>query len=114
MKQYLFILLGITLIGCASNPGGYKVEKEAENKLMSMSEEEVAMSLGAPTEKVKLSNGAMAWTYRDEAKGLTGGQCTISLMLKNGKVLKASVTANDRSWVSFPLGSCVNLLGNFK
>jgi len=114
MKPYINILLSLTMIGCASNPGGYKSEESVERKLMSLTEQEVVLNLGAPSKQVTTSSGAVAWTYRDEANGLTGGKCTISLVIKKGKVLSASVTAKDRSWVSFPLGSCENILGNFK
>lgn len=114
MKHIILITILLNLISCASNPGNYKSEEEAENKLLSLTEEQVAMNLGAPTEKVTLSSGAQTWTYRDDVSGITGGECTVSVIIKEGKVIQASVTADDRSWVSYPLGSCKNIFGNFK
>ena len=114
MKKYIILLLSFNFISCASNPGGYKTEESVENKLSSMTEEQIAMTLGAPTERVALSNGAETWTYRGEVSGITGGECTVSVTIKNSKVIQSSVTAKDRSWASFPLGSCTNLLGNLK
>ena len=112
MKKYITLLLSTSILSCASNPGGFKTEESVERKLMSLSEEQVAINLGAPTERVKLSSGAETWTYRGEVSGITGGECTVSVIIKNTKVIQASVTAKDRSWASFPLGSCTNLLGN--
>ena len=102
----------IILIGCASNPGGYKSEGAVEHRLTGMSEAQIATKLGAPTQRVRLSSGGESWTYRDTAGCLKGGDCTVGLVIKNGIVQSASVTARDRSFLSFPLGSCQNLLCN--
>ena len=112
MKTKLTLLIIAFIAGCATNPGGFTTEESVEQKLMSLNEDQIAMSLGAPTERVKLSNGAEAWTYRGEVSGVTGGECTVSVIIKNTKVIQSSVTAKDRSWASFPLGSCTNILGN--
>ena len=108
----LFILLAIILSSCASNKGGYTKPSDVESRLNQLTEAEAAMRLGAPTEKVDLSDGGAVWTYRDKSSGLTGGECTVSLVIKEGHVASSSVTARDRSWVSYPLGSCVNILSN--
>ena len=114
MKKYIILLLAVTSLSCATNPGGFKTEESIEQKLKSMNEEQIAMTLGAPTERVSLSNGAETWTYRGETSGITGGECTVSVTIKNTKVTQSSLTAKDRSWASFPLGSCTNILGNLK
>jgi hypothetical protein len=108
----LLIIFSLILAGCATNQGGYTKPDQVVNRLKQLSESEVAMMLGAPTEKVELSDGSQTWTYRDDSEGLTGGECTISLVIKAAKVTNAMVTARDRSWVSYPLGSCQNILAN--
>jgi hypothetical protein len=110
--KILFVLLTVLLSACASNRGGYTKSSDVESRLNQLTEAEVAMKLGAPTDKVSLSDGGSVWTYRDKSAGLTGGECTVSLVIKNGHVVSSTVTARDRSWVSYPLGSCVNILSN--
>jgi hypothetical protein len=51
-----------------------------------------------------------SWRYESEVGGLTGGECTLSLVLEGGKVVKAKLSANDLSWISFPLGSCTKII----
>ncbi len=97
---------------CATNKGGYTDTSDVERRLRGMTEAEVVAKMGAPTESVKLSDGSFSWSYRDEIGGLTGGECTINLVLKDAVVTAATVYARDRSFVSFPLGSCKNLIGN--
>ena len=108
------IMSALMLAGCATNQGGYTKPDQVVNRLKQLSEPEVAMMLGAPTEKVELSDGSQTWTYRDDSEGLTGGECTISLVIKAAKVTNAMVTARDKSWVSYPLGSCQNILAHLK
>ncbi len=118
----IIIIISILLIfpyfvflqSCATNPGRYKTEESAEARLMQLTEAEIAIKLGAPTERVITSDGGEVWTYRDKAESLTGGECTVSVVIKNGRVITASVTAKDRSWLSYPLGSCKNIPGNFE
>lgn len=110
--RILIVMFVLLLAACASNRGGYTEAKSVENRLNQLSESELAMKLGAPTEKVQLTDGSMVWTYRDKSEGLTGGECTISVVMKNGRVMSSTVTARDRSWVSYPLGSCVNIIAN--
>ena len=116
MKKY-YLLFSITVLGvasCATNPGGYKTEGAVEQRLVGMSEAQIATQLGAPTQRVQLTGGGEAWTYRDKAEGLKGGECTVGVVIKRDRVTSASVTARDRSFLSFPLGSCQNLLGNLR
>ena len=108
----LMIISVLFLGGCATNQGGYTKPDQVVNRLKQLSEAEVAMMLGAPTEKVELSDGSQTWTYRDDSEGPTGGECTISVLIKESKVINAMVTARDKSWVSYPLGSCQNILAN--
>jgi hypothetical protein len=78
---------------------------------MRLSESELSAKLGAPTQSVKLSDGTVTWTYRDNAGGLSGGECTVSVNIKDGRVVRAFVNKTDLSPLSFPLGSCRNILG---
>ena len=110
--KLFIILLAATLSSCATNRGGYTNSSDVVNRLNQLTETEVAMKLGAPTEKADLSDGGSVWTYRDKVKGVTGGECTVSVVIKNGHVISSTITARDRSRVSFPLGSCVNILSN--
>lgn len=112
MRTFLTIFLAGFVVGCATNQGGYTKPEEVASRLKQLSEAEVAMMLGAPTEKVALSDGSQTWTYRDDSEGLTGGECTVSIIIKDSKVIKAMVTARDKSWLSYPLGSCQNILAN--
>ena len=112
MRLLFVFTLIIIVSGCATNQGGYTKSVDVINRLKQMSEAEVAMLLGAPTEDVELSDGSKTWTYRDDAKGITGGECTVSVMLKNSQVVNAMVAARDISWISYPLGSCRNILAN--
>lgn len=112
MRISIIIIFSFVIFGCATNQGGYKNSSEVVQRLKQLSEAEVAMMLGAPTQKIELSDGSQTWTYRDKSDGLTGGECKVSLTIKNERVVNAIVTARDRSWVSYPLGSCQNILAN--
>lgn len=105
-------MLVLFLPACASNKGGYTKANNVENRLNQLSAPEVAIKLGAPSGNVQLTDGSTVWTYRDNPEGLSGGQCTISVVIKNDRVISSTVTASDRSWVAYPLGSCVNLIAN--
>ena len=111
----IWLLLGIFLFtsSCATNPGGYTNEQQISNRLVGMSKEEVVSSLGAPTQTAQ-AGGAESWTYIGYSGGLTGGECRITITLLKDRVANAVVNADDRSWVAAPLGSCKNLLKNFR
>jgi hypothetical protein len=106
------VIFALTLSACASNPGGYKSVDEVQGRLTGMPEGEIAEKLGAPTQSATLSDGSTVWTYRSRAMGVTGGECTVSLTMREGKVVRAFVTKSDLSPLTFPLGSCKNILGN--
>lgn len=110
--RILLVFITIVISSCASNRGGYTKSSDVERRLNQLTEADVATKLGAPTDKAKLDDGGSVWTYRDKSEGLTGGECTVSLVIKQGHVVSSTVTARDRSWVSFPLGSCENILSN--
>lgn len=112
LRTLLVCTIAATVVGCATNAGGYRTEETVSARLMEMSESEVAMRMGAPTDKTVLSDGKVLWSYRDDAEGLTGGECTVSMVIEGGEVVSANVVARDRSFVSFPMGSCQNLIGN--
>lgn len=93
MKSLLLILFFLCVAACSSNRGAYKTEKEIENRLVGMTELNLATRIGSPTERNKLSDGTDVWTYRDDAEGLTGGECTVTLVLQEGVAISASVVA---------------------
>ena len=100
-----------TLNGCiATNDGGYRHSSEVEARLMQMSETEVASLLGAPTSEATLSNGTKVWTYRSEDETITGGMCTVTVVLSNGRATEVTVLSRDRSPISAPLGGCQQVL----
>jgi hypothetical protein len=102
-------IVAITLTGCATNVGGYTNSSAVEERLVGMSELQISQILGAPANEVMLSD-RKAWTFIDELKGLTGGSCRVSVTIKDEKVVSAVVNASDYSFVSYPLGSCRNIL----
>ena len=57
--------------------------------------------LGAP-EKEVMPTGRKAWTYSGRIESITGGDCRISLTIKEEKVGTAIVNASDYSFVSYP------------
>ena len=112
LKSSLLLIAVILMLGCSSNKGGYTSPDEVVYRLKQLTESELAIKLGSPTQRVALSDGSETWTYRDDSEGLTGGECVVTVLVNSSKVTDASISARDRSWVSFPLGSCANILGN--
>jgi hypothetical protein len=110
MKYTLIFLYTVFIVGCASNKGGYKTESAVEQQLMAMSKDEVLIDLGPPHKKVKVDEERESWRYESEVGGLTGGECTLSILFKENKVAQAKLSANDLSWVSFPLASCSKII----
>ena len=110
-RRFSWILAFIALSSCTTSKGGYTKASEVERRLIGMTDTEVVSVLGAPENEVQLSRGR-SWTYRDEVKTLSGGECRISVTLQGGKVVAATVNHNDLSPVSFPLGACQKILRN--
>ena len=110
--KFLVTVSAALFTACATNQAGYTEPDEVTARLNQLDETEVIMMMGAPTEVMELSDGVKAWTYRDDIDGLTGGECAITVVIKDQQVIRANVAARDASWVSFPLGSCKNLLAN--
>ena len=110
MKHIVMLLLVVFVYGCASNKGGYRTESAVEQKLMTMSKDEVLIDLGPPHKKTKIDDERESWRYESEVGGLTGGECTLSILFKGEKVSQAKLSANDLSWVSFPLASCSKII----
>ena len=107
------IFLSLFIIsGCATNAGGYTRTSEVQNRLQGMTKEELAIKLGAPTESIKVSKELEVWTYRTGSVGLTGGQCVISVSLKNNAVVSTKINKTDYSPLAAPLGSCSSIIGN--
>ncbi|MCH8347229.1 MAG: hypothetical protein IH901_01840 [Proteobacteria bacterium] len=113
--RYLFFglifLFPVFLASCASNDAGIKKESQLERYLVGFSQEELVAYLGAPTQDQTLSNGKQVWTYRDDAEGLTGGECTLTLIFNNGITENVTVLSRDWSPLSFPMGGCQNIIG---
>jgi len=110
MKKTIFILLMLSIYGCASNKKGYRTESTVEQRLMTMSKDEVLIDLGPPHKKAKIDDKRESWRYESEVGGLTGGECTLSILLNDEKVSQAKLSANDLSWASFPLASCSKII----
>lgn len=100
------------LHGCATNVGGYTSTNQLEDRLVGMSEEELAMALGAPTQRTTLRDNSEVWSYRTRTEGLRGGQCNVSVTMDEGYVVSSNINKRDRSPVAAPLGSCGALIGN--
>ena len=113
----LAILFALVLSGCAwqvSNKGGYKTEAEVELRIIQMTKDEVLADLGPPKTRVKLSDGSESFRYESEVGGLTGGECTLSILFDGEKPKTVKLNARDISWISFPLGSCALILGTLR
>lgn len=104
------LVAALALSACSTNKGGYKTEEAVEARIMGMTKEEVLIDLGPPDERVDLGNGKESHRYKSAVGGLTGGECTLSIVFQGEKPTRATLSANDRSWVSFPLGSCTKIL----
>ena len=109
MHLIIPVLVALLVGGCASNVGGYTSALSVEKRLIGLSETQVIQMLGAPENEVMLT-GRKAWTHSDRIESITGGDCRISLTIKEEKVETAIVNASDYSFVSYPLGSCRNIL----
>lgn len=108
------LVLSLMIASCATNRGGFKTEDQIVNRLVGMSVTELVQRLGAPTQSVDLGEAGSSLSYRGTTEGLTGGQCAISVMVQGGIVTTANVYAQDRSWVSFPMGSCASIMKNLE
>lgn len=110
MKNTVGLFLVFLLAGCASNKVGYRTEAAVEQKLMTMNKEQVLIDLGPPHKKTVVDSERESWRYESEVGGLAGGECTLSILFKGEKVAQAKLSANDLSWVSFPLASCSKII----
>jgi hypothetical protein len=111
IRKIIFLLFCVFVVsGCTTNKGGYKSEHAVESRLLGMSKDDVLIDLGPPTKKTVIDLKVQSWRYESEVGGLTGGECTLALLLNDGVVTKAKLSANDLSWVSFPLGSCTKII----
>jgi hypothetical protein len=108
----LFLPTLLIFAGCATNAGGYTNTSEVQTRLQGITKEELAITLGAPTESIKVSDKLEVWTYRTGSVSLTGGQCVISVSLKNDAVVATKINKTDYSPLAAPLGSCSSIIGN--
>ena len=109
-KLTLCLISATLILGCSTNKGGYKTEESVERKILSMSKDQILLDLGPPTKKVDFSNGSESYRYESEVGGLTGGECTLTILFDGNRVTQAKLSANDLSWISFPLGSCTKII----
>ena len=112
-KLLLFILT-LSLFSCATNKGGFRTEEDVELQIFRMTMDEILADLGNPDDKVVLSNGNESWRYESEVGGLTGGECTLTILFSGETVKDVKLSANDLSWVSWPLGSCTKIIQTLK
>ena len=110
VKKMVLALLVLFVIGCATNKQGYRTEEAVENQLIGMTKTEVLIDLGPPHKKAEIDENIETWRYQAEVGGLTGGECTLSIVFEENTVSQAKLSANDLSWVSFPLGSCTPII----
>jgi hypothetical protein len=110
VKNLTLAMLMIFITGCATNKQGYRTEEAVENQLIGMTKTEVLIDLGPPHKKAVLDENIESWRYQAEVGGLTGGECTLSIVIEGDTVSQAKLSANDLSWVSFPLGSCTPII----
>ena len=106
MKKQTLAIVMIFVVGCATNKQGYKTEEAVENQLIGMTKTEVLIDLGPPHKKAVIDESIESWRYQAEVGGLSGGECTLSIVFEGDIVSQAKLSANDLSWVSFPLGAC--------
>jgi hypothetical protein len=110
MKLISILVIAVFLFSCASVPSGYTTSEEVEAALQGKSKEFVVTTIGAPNSRIQVEDNIESWTYTSFASGLTGGECKMTVTFVGDSVVKTVLNAADRSWVSYPLGSCRNLL----
>ncbi|NOR51165.1 MAG: hypothetical protein GQ470_00960 [Gammaproteobacteria bacterium] len=110
MRTLTILLALFVLYGCATNKAGYRKESTVEQQSLDMTKEEVLIDLGPPTKKIELSGNRESWRYESEVSGLSGGECTLSILFNGENVKQAILSANDLFWISFPLGSCTKII----
>lgn len=110
MKHLFTLIFSIFLFSCTSVPSGYTTSEEVEAALKGKNKEFVVTTIGAPNSRIQVAENVESWTYNSFASGLTGGECKMTVTFVGDLVKKTVVNAADRSWVSYPLGSCRNLL----
>lgn len=102
----LFALLG----SCATNAGGYRSEAAIVQRLKQMDKGEIALKLGAPTERVPIDQTRETWTYDSALVSVIGGQCKISISFEGDQVKDAVVNSFDYSPLAAPMGSCSQII----
>jgi len=110
LKLISIVVIAVLLFSCASIPSGYTSPEEVEAALKGKSKAFVVTAIGAPNSRVQVEKNIESWTYTSFASGLTGGECKMTVTFVGDSVTKTVLNAADRSWVSYPLGSCRNLL----
>src|SRR5690606_11149216 len=114
MKLISILVIAVFLFACASVPSGYTTSEEVEAALKGKNKEFVVTTIGAPNSRIHVEDNIESWTYTSFASGLTGGECKMTVTFVGDSVAKTVLNAADRSWVSYPLGSCRNLLKDLK
>ena len=109
MKKLVILLVMFTVYGCASNKAGYRQETSVEQQILEMTKEQVLIDLGQPDETVVLNGNRESWRYESEVGGMTGGECTLSILF-NGDLVKQAILSSNDTWLLSPLGSCTRII----
>ena len=110
MKLISFCVVFLFLSSCSSVPSGYTSPEQVEAALQGKNKEFIVTKIGAPNSRIQVDENIESWTFTSFASGLTGGTCKMTVTFVGDYVKKTVLNAGDRSWVSYPLGSCKNLL----
>ena len=107
----LFLLTAtVSIAGCATNAGGYRSTDAIVERLKQMDKAEIALKLGAPTQRVAVDELRETWTYDSALVSVIGGQCKISISFEGDAVKDALVNAFDYSPLAAPMGSCAQII----
>jgi hypothetical protein len=106
----LFALVFSFLSACATNAGGYRSETDVVERLRQMNKDEVALKLGAPSNRITVDETKETWTYDTALVSIIGGQCKVSISFEGDKVTDAVVNSFDYSPVAAPMGSCRQII----
>lgn len=112
MNKLILVMAAFLVTACAANPHGYQNTDQISERLVGMSATELVAKLGEPSQTTQYGEGAKSMSFRRETKGLTGGQCDISVVVHVSAVYSATVSAKGSSWFSNPLDACLSLIKN--
>lgn len=112
MKKIRVMMIALLVTGCAANSHGYQNTDQITAHIIGMPLAELVDKLGEPRDTLQYGEGAKSMSFRLKTKGLTGGECNITVVAQGGRVQSANVSAKGKSWLSDPLDSCLSLIQN--